>query len=78
MNGVPVEVLAALPGFDRAMAERVVAARQRHGPLTSGDELIVYADVPNQVVSDLADRLIYRTAGPSGRCGPQTTGAGAP
>lgn len=61
VNGVPARMLADLPGFDAAMAERVVAARERHGPLTSGAELVVYADVPNKVVAKLADRLIYRS-----------------
>lgn len=43
------------------MAERVVAARARHGPTSGGAEFVVYADVPNPVVSDLSEPPIYRT-----------------
>lgn len=59
VNAVPATVLSSLPGFDPAMAERVVAARERHGGLHSGNELVVHADVPNRVVDKLADRLLF-------------------
>lgn len=59
VNGVPGDVLAGLPGFDAVMAARVVAARERHGDLESGAELVVHADVPQEVVDRLHDRLLF-------------------
>jgi hypothetical protein len=60
VNGVPARVLARLPGFNAEMAARVVDARERHGDLESGAELVVYAHVPPEVVDRHIDRLIYR------------------
>jgi len=61
VNHVPASVLADLPGFDPAMAERVVSARERFDGLTSGADLVVHADVPNDVVARLSERLIFRS-----------------
>jgi DNA uptake protein ComE-like DNA-binding protein len=63
INRVPSDVLAALPGFDTATAERVVAARERYGRLESVAELVVHADVPPDVVDRVSDRLIFRDLG---------------
>lgn len=60
VNHVPVVVLADLPGLDAEAAERVVAARERLGGLGSGADLVVSADIPNDVVDALADRLVFR------------------
>jgi hypothetical protein len=59
VNQVPASVLAALPGFDDTMAARVVSARQRIGGLRSGADLVVHADIPNEVAARLDDRLLF-------------------
>lgn len=60
VNQVPAAILAALPGFDEAMAEWVVIARERFDGLSSIADLVVHADVPNEVAEGLADRLLFR------------------
>lgn len=60
INAVAAAVLAQLPGFDGAMADRVVSARERFDGLSSPADLVVHADVPNEVAEGLADRLLFR------------------
>jgi hypothetical protein len=59
VNAVDGAVLATLPGFDAAMAERVVRARERLDGLRSAADLVVHADVPPEVVDQVADRLLF-------------------
>lgn len=59
VNAVPGSVLATLPGFTPASAEEVVRTRERVGPLTSPEELVVYGSVPPEVL----DLLLFRPAG---------------
>jgi hypothetical protein len=59
VNVVDAAVLATLPGFDAPMAERVVQARQRLDGLRSAADLVVHADVPPEVVDQVADRLLF-------------------
>jgi hypothetical protein len=42
------------------MAERVVFARGRFDGLRSAADLVVHADIPNEVAERLADRLLFR------------------
>jgi DNA uptake protein ComE-like DNA-binding protein len=60
VNHVPAAILATLPGFDEAMAHRVVLARERFDGLSSAADLIVHANVPNEVAEGLAERLLFR------------------
>ncbi|HKD96985.1 MAG TPA: hypothetical protein VKB69_05210 [Micromonosporaceae bacterium] len=60
VNRVDVGVLETMPGFDRDLADRVVAARQRFEGLGSLADLVVHADVPTEVAEHLADRLLFR------------------
>jgi DNA uptake protein ComE-like DNA-binding protein len=60
VNAVSAAVLAQLPGFDEAIAGRVVLARERFDGLRSIADLVVHADVPTEVAEALADRLIFR------------------
>jgi hypothetical protein len=62
VNAVDGAVLATLPGFDPAMAERVVRARERLDGLRSAADLVVHADVPAEVVDAVADRLLFGRA----------------
>jgi hypothetical protein len=59
INRVPSSVLAELPGFDQAMADRVVRARERFEGLRSGADLVVHAGVPTEVVERVSDRLLF-------------------
>jgi hypothetical protein len=59
INQVPSSVLAELPGFDQAMADRVVRARERFEGLRSGADLVVHAGVPTEVVERVSDRLLF-------------------
>lgn len=60
VNRASAATLAALPGFTTVMAQRVVAARERYGALTSSAELVVYAELPSEIVEELRDRLLFR------------------
>jgi hypothetical protein len=71
LNRVNADALAGLPGFDAAMADRVVAARERFEGLRSEADLIVHAEVPPEVVAGLRERLLFRPLGP----GPLDAGA---
>jgi hypothetical protein len=59
VNHAPVRVLAALPGFTPDLAARVADARERYGAFTLLQELEVYADIPEELANQLADRLIF-------------------
>jgi hypothetical protein len=59
VNHAPGSTLAALPGVDAAMAERIVSARERLDGLRSPADLVVEANVPNEVVDALTERLVF-------------------
>ncbi len=59
VNNVPAWVLGALPGFDQAMAQRVLDARARFEGLQSAADLVVHADIPSEVIEDLEERLLF-------------------
>jgi DNA uptake protein ComE-like DNA-binding protein len=61
VNNVDLWVLTTIEGIDYETAKRIVAARQRYGALTSVEDLIVYADVPHEVVDGARELLIFRT-----------------
>lgn len=63
VNAVPASVLATLPGFTPALAEEVVRVRERVGPLSSVEELVVYGSVPPDVLERVRDLLLFRPAG---------------
>lgn len=60
VNHVPVAVLAELPGMTPELAERIVAARDRPLGLSGVEDLVVYADVPSDLVEPLRDALVFR------------------
>ena len=59
VNHVPADAFAALPGFTSELAARVVAARTECGGFTLIAELVAYADVPEDLAEELADRLVF-------------------
>jgi hypothetical protein len=60
LNRVPATVLAQLPGFTPALADRVVAVREQRGGLLSVDELVVFAGVPPETLAACRERLLVR------------------
>ena len=61
VNSVPAEVLLQVRGVTPELAERIVQARETRGPLTSIEELSVFADLPPGLSDRLADRLLFLT-----------------
>ncbi|TDD28415.1 helix-hairpin-helix domain-containing protein [Actinomadura sp. KC06] len=59
VNHVPPEVLAALPGMTPELAERVVRRREEHGGFVSAEEMAVDADIPPDVLPEMADFTIF-------------------
>lgn len=58
LNRVPESVIAGLPGFDHELARRVVAVRESRGGYLAVDDLVVFADVPLDVLAPCRDRLM--------------------
>jgi hypothetical protein len=61
VNHVPIEVLAALPGLTGELAERIVTVRTERGPFSYREELGAYADLPDALSDELAERLVFLT-----------------
>jgi DNA uptake protein ComE-like DNA-binding protein len=59
VNGAPYEVLERLPGFDRALARRVVALREELDGFSSLEDLGMTLDLPADTVEDLRDRVVF-------------------
>jgi DNA uptake protein ComE-like DNA-binding protein len=64
VNHVKERVFRTLPGIDAAAADRIVRARERFDGLRSPADLVVHADLPNEVVEALGDRLMFVTDEP--------------
>ncbi|QMU77449.1 helix-hairpin-helix domain-containing protein [Streptacidiphilus sp. PB12-B1b] len=59
VNHVPAETLAALPGVTAELAARIVRVRAERGGFALAEELAVCADVPEPLLADLSERLLY-------------------
>lgn len=59
VNHAPPEILAALPGMTPEMVERVVRRRDEQGGFLSVEEMAVDADIPPDVLPQLADYTIF-------------------
>ncbi len=59
LNSLPVEALVEHAQLGREEAERLVAARQRMGRLSSVEELIVYAAVDAPTAERLRDYALF-------------------
>jgi hypothetical protein len=60
VNAVPLWVLETTPGITSAIAKRIVEERTRRDGFKSSADLVVYADVPSEVVDQLGDILLFR------------------
>jgi hypothetical protein len=58
-NHVPAPFLAAVPGIDQALAEKIVSTREGVGGFSSLADLEVTLDLTPEIVSQLQDRLIF-------------------
>ena len=59
VNHAPPNMIAALPGMTPELAERVVRRRDETGPFISVEEMAVDADLPPDVLPQLADFTIF-------------------
>ena len=61
INTAPAELLAAVPGFDRRIADEVVRYRDSRGPLTDVGQLLNISAVSVEVFAKAADLLTTRS-----------------
>jgi hypothetical protein len=59
VNHAPVDVIATLPGFDRELARRVLAAREQLDGFSSLEDLGTVLDLPGDQVEDLRDHVVF-------------------
>ncbi|TDC40539.1 helix-hairpin-helix domain-containing protein, partial [Actinomadura sp. KC345] len=59
VNHAPEEILAALPGMTPEMVERIVRRREETGGFVSAEEMAVDADIPPDVLPQMADFTIF-------------------
>jgi DNA uptake protein ComE-like DNA-binding protein len=58
VNNAPVGVIACLPAFDKELAGRLVAARERVGGFASLEDLGIVLDLPGNQVEDLRHHVV--------------------
>jgi hypothetical protein len=63
-NRVGLAEISRLPGFDDAMAERIVAVRNEVGGYSSAHEAGHLLDLPPDVVEELGDRAVFISKSP--------------
>jgi hypothetical protein len=59
VNHVPALFLATLPGMTPDLARQIVETRESRGGFTCVEELEVFADLPDELAAELADRLLF-------------------
>jgi hypothetical protein len=59
LNHAPGGVIACLPTFDKQLADRVVAARERVGGFASLEDLGTVLDLPGEQVEDLRHHVVF-------------------
>jgi type II secretory pathway component PulK len=62
LNTAPPEVLAVLPGLDEAMAEALVARREKQGPFTQVGEMLLVEGITPEAFRQAADLLTMRSS----------------
>ena len=62
LNTAPPEVLAALPGMDEAMAQALVAHREKQGPFTQVGEMLLVTGITPEAFRQAADLLTMRSS----------------
>jgi DNA uptake protein ComE-like DNA-binding protein len=61
VNHVPAKVLAALPGLNEEIAEKIVSQRDGVGGFTSSADLEVTLGIPPVTLDEARDRLMFRS-----------------
>ncbi|GAA4233914.1 hypothetical protein GCM10022254_37540 [Actinomadura meridiana] len=59
VNHAPPEILAALPGMKAEFVERIVRHREQQGGFVSAEEMAVDADIPPDVLPEMAEFTIF-------------------
>jgi hypothetical protein len=59
LNRASAQAIAALPGFDAKLAEKIVAHRAEVGGLTSAADLTITFDVAPTQLDDASERLLF-------------------
>ncbi|MBF9068834.1 ComEA family DNA-binding protein [Streptacidiphilus fuscans] len=59
VNHVPAPVLETLPGMTPDLARQIVETRESRGSFTCIEELEVFAELPDELAVELADRLLF-------------------
>jgi hypothetical protein len=59
VNHAPASVIASLPGFDRALSERLVAAREDLDGFSSLEDLGTVLDLPGHQVEHLRGHVVF-------------------
>jgi DNA uptake protein ComE-like DNA-binding protein len=59
VNHAPVEIIATLPGFDRELARRALAAREQVDGFSSLEDLGTVLDLPGDQVEDLRHHVVF-------------------
>jgi hypothetical protein len=59
VNHAPLPVLAGLPGLTTELAGHIARVRDQHGGFAFLEEMAAYTDLPDGLVDELAERLIF-------------------
>ncbi|SNS31208.1 Helix-hairpin-helix motif-containing protein [Actinomadura meyerae] len=59
VNHAPREIIEALPGMTPEIAERIVRHREEHGGFVSAEEMAVDADIPPDLLPEMAEFTIF-------------------
>ena len=68
LNSAPVTQLTQLPGISKTLAYRIVNHRQRHGEMTSWEELKEIKDFPAERLAEIQTRATLACSEPG--CAP--------
>ena len=63
LNTAPAEELAKLPGIGEALAERIVAYREEHGPFEAVEDLMNVSGIGEKKLEGLRDRVTVTDGG---------------
>lgn len=58
INTATAEVLDVLPGIGPALAGRIIAYREEHGPFTAVEQLLEVSGIGEKVLDGLRDQII--------------------
>ena len=58
LNTATAEELDVLPGIGPALAERIIAYREEHGPFTAPEDLLAVSGIGEKVLDGLRDQIV--------------------